>query len=509
MNDHSKSSHIIRLLVGLFIALAFAVSVLILALPRLGVSLEELWAEDGAPESPDISAEASSVAEGAWRYMDAGAEPGVGALWTTGYYDAEDWKRGDAPFAERASGGGCQLLPDQSADGGGSPSFYFRREFQLDSLDNVFAISGTVRYSDAVLVYLNGEVIFAGNVPAGGFAAGTDLGCAADPGTVHEDSFLVTDLSALRVGENILAVELHQAAADGGSACFQMPYFNLLAEETQAPVPAPENIFLEMGDMGRQIWVDWLTEDAGYYELQYMTADEYEALEDKENGFSLYADRAFMGRTSDGERDCYLDRGPITDLKAGEEYLYRVAAVGSDTASELMRFTAPENNRYTFAVLGGALGPDETAAEMDAAAERAGRLDLLIAPRRLIDGGQAHPVPPDPAGGGRQLCLSGRADRHPGRTGDRPRPPGGVYPGGRGGGGSGLADRGRARAGGRPAAPGGPGGGPGHPSRAAGCAPGGDDRGRAAGPGCRGREPRRLRASAAGAPLDMVRASVI
>ena len=388
MNDHSKSSHIIRLLVGLFIALAFAVSVLILALPRLGVSLEELWAEDGAPESPDISAEASSVAEGAWRYMDAGAEPGVGALWTTGYYDAEDWKRGDAPFAERASGGGCQLLPDQSADGGGSPSFYFRREFQLDSLDNVFAISGTVRYSDAVLVYLNGEVIFAGNVPAGGFAAGTDLGCAADPGTVHEDSFLVTDLSALRVGENILAVELHQAAADGGSACFQMPYFNLLAEETQAPVPAPENIFLEMGDMGRQIWVDWLTEDAGYYELQYMTADEYEALEDKENGFSLYADRAFMGRTSDGERDCYLDRGPITDLKAGEEYLYRVAAVGSDTASELMRFTAPENNRYTFTVLGGALGPDETAAEMDAAAERAGRLDLLIAPRRLIDGGQ-------------------------------------------------------------------------------------------------------------------------
>lgn len=385
MDDRQKKTdRAVKVLVGVILALVFAASAAVLVMFRFGISPETLLSEPEATAEP-----AAGLAGNRWQYLDGGREPGAGNLWTTGHYDAGDWQTGSGRFAADAgalgSGAGVVLARPEE---GGAATYFFRRAFTMGSLDDVEALRGTIRYSDAVLVYLNGTVIFAGNVPEGGYETNQSGGCAMDPGAVHEDAFLVTDLTMLREGTNVLAVELHQSSAAGRNAFFQMVHFGLLNEEVSETPPQLRDVFLEQGDGEGQVFVNWLTGSDGYYALEYMTAKEYAGLTDMENGFHLYAARVLMGRTYDEARDCYLDRAPISHLKAGEEYLCRVVEVGSGAASDILRFTAAGNNRCAFAVLGGRLTAAGAGRQIDMAADKAGGLDFLVSPRSLLDGGQ-------------------------------------------------------------------------------------------------------------------------
>ena len=155
-------------------------------------------------------------------------------------YDTSRWKEGRGVFAapESAGAGGAGVvLQAETPEHGEAGTYFFRKEFELDGIDEILSMEGQIRYSDAVIVYLNGEIIFAGNVPAGGYESNQETGTAQASEGVQESYFQVTDLSALRAGRNILAVEVHQEDMEQNDAYFSFQGFRLLGIELEEDEP--------------------------------------------------------------------------------------------------------------------------------------------------------------------------------------------------------------------------------------------------------------------------------
>ncbi|MFP5304061.1 hypothetical protein R2R70_23055, partial [Cobetia sp. SIMBA_158] len=76
--------------------------------------------------------------------------------------------------------------------------------FTVEDIENIKLMKGKIHFNDAVLVYLNGNIIFAGNVPAGGYKSNQESGVAEHVDGVQSMNFEVTDMSSLVEGENIL-----------------------------------------------------------------------------------------------------------------------------------------------------------------------------------------------------------------------------------------------------------------------------------------------------------------
>ncbi|RKH88293.1 hypothetical protein, partial [Corallococcus sp. AB038B] len=88
---------------------------------------------------------------------------------------------------------------------------------------------------DGAIVYLNGTEVFRSNLPAGTVGYRT-LAPATVSLPAEEQTWMsqAVDVAALRTGTNVLAVELHQSAANTSDARFNL---ELSATLTTAPTP--------------------------------------------------------------------------------------------------------------------------------------------------------------------------------------------------------------------------------------------------------------------------------
>ncbi|MBK7824133.1 metallophosphoesterase [Nannocystis sp.] len=167
-----------------------------------GLLVDRLQLFAGAPTewSTVIAAGAS------WRYHERDAGPGWNAL---EFADA-DWPEGAAPLGYGAGGEGTTL------PGGASPvkpmTTYLRHRFSVG--DGSFAEGDPLRLrlavDDGAVVYLNGVEVYRINLPEGPIVAATRAGLAVSNWFTPRMSETLIDGAALVVGENVLAVELHQ-----------------------------------------------------------------------------------------------------------------------------------------------------------------------------------------------------------------------------------------------------------------------------------------------------------
>lgn len=343
-----------------FLSLLFFLSVFILVADRFHLQLELAF---GTEETREI--QKVITVESEWDYMDGGGEPGVGNVWTTSRYSTDLWKKGAGEFAAgdaRRAGEAAVFLDSHTESSKYAPTYFFRKDFVVDDVNQILSMEGKIKYSDAVVVYLNGQIVFAGNVPAGGYSSNQETGAAQTADRVWESQFYVTDLSALKEGRNILSVEVHQEDQDSADAYFAFEYFNLLGVEIKEGTPDTAGVILEQGQNEEQIGVNWLTRSPDFYKVEYQEASEYD--QQKKN-FSSTAQSRLMGRTYLEGSHAYVNRVTLTHLKTGSEYLYRITRVGSDEGSEIMSFTTAEKPSFSFALLGdpqiGAYGKDDRA----------------------------------------------------------------------------------------------------------------------------------------------------
>ena len=154
-----------------------------------------------------------------WRYWDRAAAPSAADEWATGSFDDAAWSSGVAPL-----GYGESYLATQvsfGADPANKPvTVYFRHWFRVDDPAAVTRLLGEVLYDDGAVIHLNGHEIGRLAMPAGSIGHTT-----VSPG--HETGrYKPFDWSAFRSrlvpGNNLIAVEVHQAASSSSDLAFDL-----------------------------------------------------------------------------------------------------------------------------------------------------------------------------------------------------------------------------------------------------------------------------------------------
>lgn len=157
--------------------------------------------------------------EQVWKYSDIGTDPGV--LWKSPDYNESTWKSGVAELGYGDEDEKTVLSFGSDPDNKQITS-YFRKSFVLNNKQKVNGLTLLLKCDDGAVIYLNGNEIQRYNMPAGtiGFQTTASTGITgADESAFHSFSigkeFLIN-------GNNIIAVEIHQNAANSSDISFDM-----------------------------------------------------------------------------------------------------------------------------------------------------------------------------------------------------------------------------------------------------------------------------------------------
>lgn len=184
----------------------------------------------GAPDNPNATVGGQRFtmdfqklvlvpAGGEWRYLDDGSNPG--ANWLTSDFDDSTWKLGRTEL-------GFGDDPVTTIDGGPPDqrhiTTYFRHTFEVTDPGLFHSLLLRLQRDDGAVVYLNGTEIHRVNLPADGVKPET-LATREVSGLEEDVSFPISptvDISLLRLGPNVIAVEIHQDSAQSPDLSFDL-----------------------------------------------------------------------------------------------------------------------------------------------------------------------------------------------------------------------------------------------------------------------------------------------
>ncbi len=157
-----------------------------------------------------------------WKYLDNGTDQGT--AWTAIAFDDNSWKHGlaelgygDNPADEATIVEDNATAGYNSADNDRYITTYFRRSFVASNIAGFVSLSMAIEYDDGGVVYLNGREIYrTANVPTNQNYLTTTTGQAVED-TVD---FAVINPTNLIEGLNVVAVEIHQQAANSSDISF-------------------------------------------------------------------------------------------------------------------------------------------------------------------------------------------------------------------------------------------------------------------------------------------------
>ncbi len=159
-------------------------------------------------DAPDLALIPPSAA---WRYRSAAEAAAAG--WNALPFDDAAWPVGAAPlgYNDAKQNMDCATVLDYGGNAANRyPTAYFRASFQVLSPSVMTGLVLHARIDDGVVVYLNGMEVFRQNMPSGAVMHET-WALASVPSTQWTTLLLPTN--GLVQGENVVAVEVHQALA--------------------------------------------------------------------------------------------------------------------------------------------------------------------------------------------------------------------------------------------------------------------------------------------------------
>ncbi|GLB52025.1 hypothetical protein NBRC110019_10640 [Neptunitalea chrysea] len=194
---------------------------------------------------------------GIWKYNDNGVD--LGTSWYDPSYDDNSWLFGNAVLGY---GDGIESTTlDYGTDASNKyPTYYLRHTFTVDDASVIGDLVFNVQKDDGVVVYVNGTEAFRLNMPTGVITYDTYASSAI--GGSDEEAWIEVETSNLLVtGENVIAVELHQAGATSSDLRFDMSVdYNAPAlDVTDYPVSKDEEWYYL--DQGTDLGTDWLATD--------------------------------------------------------------------------------------------------------------------------------------------------------------------------------------------------------------------------------------------------------
>ena len=193
------------------------------------------------------------IAKGAtWRYLDDGSNQGT--AWRAPAFDDSGWAAGPAQLGY--GDGDETTVVNGGPSGNRHATTYFRTDFNVADPSAIGGLTLGILRDDGAIVYLNGTEVYRINMPAGSVSyntfASSAIGGSAER-TFNESAVLP---SLLEPGENVVAVEIHQAGRTSSDISFD---FELV---TSPPAGAPgleRSPYLQSGTPTSMI-VRWRTD---------------------------------------------------------------------------------------------------------------------------------------------------------------------------------------------------------------------------------------------------------
>jgi hypothetical protein len=176
-----------------------------------------------------------------WRYEASGTD--LGTAWRQPGYDDSSWPQGYGLFGFETTPAVYPypfntLVP--APRNGGPITAYYRTRFQWTNLEPGFTLYFTNYLDDGAVFYLNGVEVDRIRLPAGPISYNT---FAANQPNEGQAEVRVISGAELRLGENVLAVEVHQADATSSDAVFGLA---LTAIKTITNVAPPRVVLNEV-----------------------------------------------------------------------------------------------------------------------------------------------------------------------------------------------------------------------------------------------------------------------
>ena len=152
---------------------------------------------------------------GTWNYLDTGVDPGVS--WTSLAFNDATWKNGPA---ELGYGDGDETTvvsfgPDVNNR---YITTWFRKIVNVSNPSAFSSINLSFVYDDGAVVYVNGAEVYRINMPVGPITPATFAVAAAD---YSPENFTIP-VGTLVAGNNIIAVEMHQANLTSSDISFAL-----------------------------------------------------------------------------------------------------------------------------------------------------------------------------------------------------------------------------------------------------------------------------------------------
>ncbi len=144
-----------------------------------------------------------------WKFEDSGV--GLGTAWRPLAFNDASWASGPGPlgYGETFIATPTDFGPDANNK---YPTTYFRHEFAFtDTFPDVTFFEIEANFDDGFVAYLNGTEVLRRSMP-GGVINYTTLASLHEGGG-YEATDITAFASALLTGQNVLAVEVHQASA--------------------------------------------------------------------------------------------------------------------------------------------------------------------------------------------------------------------------------------------------------------------------------------------------------
>lgn len=172
-----------------------------------------------------------------WKYNDSGMD--LGTDWKNNAFDDATWAFGNGilGYGDNAESTTLDFGTDAQDK---HITYYLRHTFEVENADEIGNLVFKLLKDDGVVVYVNGTEAFRSNMPEGTISYTTLASTAIGGGdeTTYQQ-FQTANL--LQNGTNVIAVELHQAAANSSDLGFDMEVDFELPEIPASPYPMVKN----------------------------------------------------------------------------------------------------------------------------------------------------------------------------------------------------------------------------------------------------------------------------
>lgn len=294
-----------------------------------------------------------------WVYVDSGQDPGKENdrySWTKGdFKDGTELKettksdfsakRGELSTIQPYNEG--VLLKQYKENKEDIEAYFFLHKLETEKPQEGKAAIFNIEYDDAAIVYLNGNVVFEGSVPEGGYPTNLSYG-GSNQGDPIREEVTITPKQLQEFwnnnGDNYIAVEIHQGRATSSDIFFAAydGYFKELPPEPEAG-SIQTNAILTIGKDGTERNFTWYadTKEKGKFEFAKLNAEK-DFKDAKVLDATVIEETNLSGYSS--------NQVTLEGLEPDTEYMYRFS--NGDTVSEVKTFKTGGTGDFSFFAAG-------------------------------------------------------------------------------------------------------------------------------------------------------------